>query len=385
MLLNRLSYVILCSTSYFNYLLLHPSIKSIGTAVPPHKISQELHYSILESANGMSREEKLHLRKLYTRSGISSRHSVLEEFGRPDSEANILFKPSQAHTTFSVGERMGLYEKYAADLCAEAVQNCFSQLSEQPKVTHLVTFSCTGMIAPGIDIGLLEKLKLSRNIERTCINFMGCYAGIIALKTAFHIARSQPDAVVLVAGVELCTLHYQKNEKPDQLVANAIFGDGAAAAIISAAQEGGKLRLTDFYAEYDPAGGSDMIWTIGNLGFDLRLSADVPRLIKENLPGVMQRMWTSTGLKQEEIEIYALHPGGVKILEACEHALKISREQNAISYEILKEYGNMSSVTVLFVLQKHLDSFSTKDKGKKLLASAFGPGLTMESMIAEVI
>ena len=130
---------------------------------------------------------------------------------------------------------MDLYQLYSAELCEKAVRECFDNLpSLSPQqVTHIITFSCTGMSAPGLDIQLVEKLGLNRNVERTCINFMGCYAGINALKWPNHIVNSEPEAVVLVTGVELCTLHYQKNEKPDQLIANAIFGDGAAACIVS--------------------------------------------------------------------------------------------------------------------------------------------------------
>jgi len=186
-----------------------PAVIAIGTSVPPHRISQERHYSILESANGMSREEKLQLRKIYQHSGIQSRHSVLSEFGEADSHENILFHPGNHHAPIPVSKRMDLYELYAADLCLEAVKNCLSKTPAvtPSSITHMITFSCTGMHAPGLDIQLIEKAGLNRNVERTCINFMGCYAGINALKVAYHICRSEPEAIVLLAGVELCTLH----------------------------------------------------------------------------------------------------------------------------------------------------------------------------------
>jgi alpha-pyrone synthase len=280
---------------------------------------------------------------------------------------------------------------YAADLCEKAVLDCFKNLPSlsTESITHLITFSCTGMSAPGLDMQLIEKLKLNRNVERTCINFMGCYAAINALKVANYIVRSQPGAVVLLAGVELCTLHYQKNEKQDQVIANALFADGAAACIVAA----GKIEtvhpfrslvLNDFYAEFEPAGKDEMIWTIGDFGFDLRLSVYVPGLIGKNINSMLQKLFVKANTKQEDIEYYAIHPGGIKIIEACEEALQISKKENEISYRILREYGNMSSVTILFVLKEYLQSFTKADAGKKLLACAFGPGLTMESMIAEV-
>jgi predicted naringenin-chalcone synthase len=371
-------------------LLNSPSIQAIGTAVPSHKISQELHYSILESANGMSREEKLQLRKIYSRSGIESRHSVLAEFGKADSGNNILFHPSNHHPSVPISKRMDLFQLHAADLCVKAVHDCFAAFSSlaPSDITHLITFSCTGMSAPGIDIQLVEKLKMERSVERTCINFMGCYAGINALKVASHIATARPDAVVLLAGVELCTLHYQKNDKQDQVIANALFADGAAACIVSSKKLDTKkhpvLALKNFYAEFEPAGKSEMIWTIGDFGFDLRLSAYVPELIRKNIYSMMQKLFKKAGITQDAIDYYAMHPGGMKILEACEEALRISKDQNENSYSILREYGNMSSVTIFFVLKEYLKRFTKKDKGKKILACAFGPGLTMESMIAEV-
>ncbi len=365
-------------------------IRSIGTAVPPHKISQELYHRILENANGLSREGKIHLRKIYSRSGIESRHSVLEEFGREDHADNILFHPANHHPPLSVSKRMELFETYAADLCEEAIMDCFKNISVSlSEVTHLITFSCTGMSAPGLDIQLVEKLKLNRNVERTCINFMGCYAGINALKVANHIVRSEPSSVVLLTGVELCTLHYQENEKQDQVIANALFADGAAACVITAKPQERKknelhLTLENFYAEFEPSGKNEMVWRIGDFGFDLRLSVYVPSLIKESIHSLMEKLFQKSNITKDKIDYYALHPGGMKILEACEEALGITKEQNEISYNVLREYGNMSSVTIFFVLNRYLKTLSQKDAGKKILSCSFGPGLTMEAMIAEV-
>ena len=364
-------------------------IQSIGTAVPPFKILQQDYYSVLENANGMNRAEKLRLQKIYSKSGIESRHSVLEEFAK-DNADNILFHPSNKTQLVSVSQRMDLFEEHAAALCKQAVLSCFEKTpSLKPaQITHLITFSCTGMYAPGLDIQLVELLQLDRNVERTCINFMGCYAGINALKIAHHIVRSSPEAIVLLVGVELCTLHYQNNDHQDQIIANALFADGAAACIVSSdALENdnsfSRLSLLNFYAEFEPAGKDEMVWRIGNFGFDLKLSMYVPALIKDNIAKLIQRLFDKAEVLREEVELFAIHPGGKKILEACESALAISREENKFSYDILRQYGNMSSVTLFFVLQKQMEALKSSDKGKKMLACAFGPGLTMESMIAE--
>ena len=364
-------------------------IQSIGTAVPPFKILQQDYYTVLENANGMNRTEKLRLQRIYSKSGIDSRHSVLAEFAREDTE-NILFRPSTKNQLTSVSQRMDLFEEHAAALCKQAVMSCFEKApSLKPdQITHLITFSCTGMYAPGLDIQLVELLNLNRNVERTCINFMGCYAGINALKVAYHIVRSSPEAIVLLVGVELCTLHYQNNDHQDQVIANALFADGAAACIVSAASlendnTFSRLSLLHFYAEFEPAGKDEMVWRIGNFGFDLKLSMYVPALIKDNIATLIQKLFVKAEVKRKEIELFAIHPGGKKILEACESALAISPEENNFSYDVLRQYGNMSSVSLFFVLRKHMEALTIKDKGKKMLACAFGPGLTMESMIAE--
>ena len=366
----------------------NPIIHSIGTAVPPNKISQQHHYDILASANGLNRVEKLTLRTIYAKSGIQYRHSVLGEFGSEDKPEHLIWHPSGAIPNTSVAARMDVYEQYAAGLCGEAVKDCMSMLPSLKKgdVTHVVTFSCTGMHAPGLDIQLIEALDLPRNVERTCINFMGCYAAINAFKNAWHIARSEPDAVVLIAGVELCSLHYQKSNDPNQMVANALFSDGAAAAIISAKdlqpdRTHPAFLIRSFYAEFEQSAANDMIWRIGNAGFDLRLTPEVPNIVRGNIRALVDKLFLRTGITQDDIDYYAIHPGGVKILEACETALGINKADNTRSYEVLRDYGNMSSVTVMFVLKAYMDTLPREEKGKNMLACAFGPGITMESMI----
>ncbi len=371
----------------FPFLMTNPVIYSIGTAVPPNRISQELHYDILASANGLNRAEQLTLRTIYAKSGISYRHSVLEEFGTPDQPDHIIWHPAGNVPSTGVAERMAVYEQFAAGLCADAVRDCFARIPAvgPADVTHIVTFSCTGMYAPGLDIQLVTDMGMPRNTERTCINFMGCYAAINAFKHAFHIARSQPDAVVLIAGVELCSLHYQKSNEANQMIANALFSDGAAAALISGRElQPGRTHpgfmMRDFYSEFEESATNDMVWRIGNAGFDLRLTPEVPNVVRGAIRGLIDRLFERAGMTPGDIDRYAIHPGGVKILEACEAALDISKEDNAASYEVLRNYGNMSSVTVMFVLRSLMDSMPP-DAGKNILACAFGPGITMESMI----
>jgi predicted naringenin-chalcone synthase len=367
----------------------NPAIQAIGTAVPPHRISQQLHMNMLASAEGLSRADRLVIKKIYSHSGIDYRHSVLGEFGEAAKGENAVFTTA-ADPDAPVSRRMKLYEQYAAGLCMEAATACLEQLPglQRSAITHVVAFSCTGLYAPGLDVQLTQMLGLPNSVERTCINFMGCYAAINALKSAYHICRSQPEAVVLLAGAELCSLHYQKSSDPNQIVANALFADGAAAVVVSARsfiKTGSiKLQLCEFYAGFEAAAAAEMVWRIGDAAFDLRLTPEVPKVVKNNIGALLQKLFDKTGLQPAHIDHYAIHPGGVKILEACEAALPMTKEQNGVSYQVLKDYGNMSSVTVLFVLQHYMETLTPTDTGKKILACAFGPGITMESMIVEV-
>jgi alpha-pyrone synthase len=274
-----------------------PTISAIGTAVPSYKTTQLQHESILLAANGIGRKQKLQIRKIYAGTGIESRYSVLNEFSKEDQTGNTLFYPSDLKEPMPISQRMDIYEHTAPVLAAQAVRECLASLPalQLSGITHIITFSCTGMSAPGLDIQLVDRLGLARSVERTCINFMGCYAGINAMKTARHISRSEPGAIILLAGVELSSLHYQRNEGEDQIIANALFADGAAAAIVSSeplpASHECSLGLKSFYSEFEPGEREEMAWRIGEHGFDLRLSTFVPGLIKKHIPALVGKLF----------------------------------------------------------------------------------------------
>lgn len=367
-----------------------PLLYSIGTAVPQHKISQEHFYSILSANNSLDRSEKLMLRSIYKNCGISFRHSVLQEFSRNESADHLIFYPSTGKKGAGIEKRMELFNRYAIQLAKSAIENAMLKIPDfkKERITHLITFSCTGMTAPGIDIQIVEEFGLSNSIERTCINFMGCYAAINALKMAGHICKSNPDAVVLLCGVELCTLHYSPGVSSDELVANALFSDGAAAAIVAnrsaVFQPYCALKLMEFFSSFHSSGKSDMTWNIGANGFNLKLSSYVPDLIQSEISTFIDALIRQSKVELKEISHYAIHPGGVKILEACQNALHTSKSQNNDSYAILDQYGNMSSVTVLFVLERLMKKLTNADRDQLIVSAAFGPGLTMESMLLSV-
>lgn len=368
-----------------------PYIISIGTSVPDHKVKQKDLLQFMEAASDGTRENVLKLKKVYGASGIETRHTIVEDFSKQSHEFDFFPQVKNLEPAPALSKRMNVFQAKALKLTEKAIEDCIQNLPgfNIKEITHLITFSCTGMYAPGLDIELVEKLEMNSSVERTCINFMGCYAAFNALKSAYHIARSEPNAKVLVAGVEICSIHFQNNNwDNEQLVANAVFSDGASAALVTTDETipstGQKLQMKKFHSEFISYAKDQMTWNIGDTGFNLKLSSYVPDLVKGGIADLVEKLYQKVELKAEDVSFFAIHPGGVKILEACEQALKITREDNKFSYDVLKNYGNMSSVTVLFVLKEFLKTLNSTDKNKNILSCAFGPGLTIESMILSV-
>ncbi len=362
-------------------------ISAIGTANPKYRISQNDIYQFMRKAFKLNEANASRLKVIYDHSGIEYRYSVIPDFGETESNRNSFFGRNDDFEPFpGTRDRLSLYQDTAADLASEAVNGCFSNHGEihASSITHLITVSCTGMHAPGIDIELVEKLGLNRNIERTCINFMGCYGTLNALKVADYICRANPSAHVLIVSVELCTLHFQKQNTLDNWVANSLFSDGAAAVIIENSgftqNKKNSLSLETFYSEFLNEAKNEMAWHVGDSGFEMKLTSKVSKLILKHIQSISNKLLEKAGLQFKNISHFAIHPGGRKILEAAESALGFSPVSNRFAYDTLRDYGNMSSATILFVLKKLMDYPEGID-GENILAFAFGPGLTVESMI----
>ncbi len=364
-------------------------ILAIGTAVPPVKMPQKEVAEFMANILALDKQATRKIKVIYRATAIENRHSVLTDFLLAD---NTTFYKNEAAPFPSTAERMKIYEqeaiKYAqiaAEQCLQqAQQNCNTPLDYQ-KITHLIAVSCTGMYAPGIDIELIERLGLSHSVQRTSINFMGCYASFNALKVADAICKSYPNAKVLIVGVELCTLHLQKSALDDDLISNALFADGAAAVYLEAdAHAKRSLVLEDFFATLIPSGKKEMAWHINDTGFLMKLSSYVADFLEEDTLNAIIQLLRQSNLQLEEVKHFAIHPGGRKILEAIEKSLHLKPEKNYAAYHILKHYGNMSSVTVLFVLKYLWEDMNPSEQGEKILSMAFGPGLTLESALLSV-
>lgn len=359
---------------------------AIGIANPPYYSSQEKLYEFVLSVTNLSKAQKKILRSVYKATGIQKRYSVLDDFCKTPGE--FTFFPNDPNAPFpGTAARMAIYKANALNLALNAIEDCLKQIPNfQPQsITHLIIVSCTGMYAPGLDIEIIQELDLNLSTQRTAVNFMGCYGAFNGLKLADAISRSNPDAKVLLVCVELCSIHFQRSSDLDNLVSNAIFADGAAAVLLQSKPTNCRyLELVSFYNTIVPQSNREMAWHIGDQGFDMELSSYVPDLVKSGINGFSKKLLEFNKLSMQDIDYFAIHPGGKKILEACEEALDISDFDNRFSYEVMKNYGNMSSATVLFVLRKLWEELRTVADEKNIFSCAFGPGLTLEAMLLKI-
>jgi len=346
-------------------------INAIGCAVP----EQDMHAPFIQWAARQlvdPRHRQLFLR-MAERSGIDHRWCVLP----PTAEGGSPVDPGG----FYAGEmpptslRMRRYADYAPALALKAIARLKEQVALD-RISHLVVASCTGFVAPGIDQIIAERLGLE-NVERTLVGFMGCYAAVAALRTARHIVRSEPEARVLVVTVELSSLHFQPERQIERLLMMLQFADGAAAALVTA--EGGGVAI-DRPFSFNLTDSAELIrWDIGDSGFVMHLSGEVPGRIQTALgdPEIRRRMWDSDD--PASIDDWAVHAGGRSILDAVEHGLGLDETALASSRRVLARFGNMSSSTLMFILG---DMLSQARHG---VALAFGPGLAAEGFRFEGI
>ncbi|WP_106815454.1 type III polyketide synthase [Microbacterium timonense] len=361
-------------------------IVSIGTAVPGTLIRQESVRELFASQPGVDRLTRRRIQAVFDASAIQQRHTVLSELAPPhvaptgetafvDAEGTLL-SPGTA-------ERNDLYIRLAPALTAQAARTALHDAGvEASAVTHVVTVSCTGSFAPGPDYRLVRDLGLEPTVERAHLGFIGCAAALPALRVATALAATRADAVVLVVCTELCSLHVRASADPQQIVAASVFADGAAAAIVTADPAVGRpggLQLDRFGTALTSEGETDMVWTIGDQGFEMVLSAEVPRIIGREIRGAVGRFLGN----EAEPELWAVHPGGRSVLDRVEGGLGLPPDALAASRAVLRDFGNMSSATILFILAALLDDRHVGD-GTRVAGLAFGPGLTVESALITV-
>lgn len=345
-------------------------LNRIATAVPPY----DGHDAFLAFARSLLREdrERAVFDRLAGRSQISHRYSFFIPSRDPGGSSIDEGRVYVRDRFPSTGERMALYEKHAPGLAVAAVEK-LELGADAATISHVVVTSCTGMMAPGVEVDLIERFGIPSSIERTNIGFMGCYAAMNALKLARHVVRSEPDARVLVVNLELCSLHLHQATSLEQLLSFLVFGDGCAASVVSADRVG--VELEAFRAVTVPDTKSLITWKVRDQGFDMFLSGRVPSAIAHGLSAAKHAILN--GQPTAAMAHWAVHPGGRSILDAVEKGLELDPAALAPSRAVLDDFGNMSSATIMFVLQSILESAKEGERG---CAMSFGPGLTAETM-----
>lgn len=361
----------------------------LGTATPPHSAAQadvgafmarvvaaaaerrrgaaedgESSGDITGAANGARPPRSARLiRRLYAESGIARRHSVLADYTCDDPAAFAFFPANWALDPFpTTAERMVVYRESSVDLGAEAARRALADASIAPgDVTHLVISTCTGFFSPGPDVLLLRRLGLQPTVARTVIGFMGCNAAFNGLRTADDIVRSNADAVVLQVCVELCSLHFQRDDTSETLVANCLFADGASAAVWAAdgARPDGHASLLGTCSAVHDDSLDQMGWRIGDHGFVMTLTDAVPNTLARAIHPFVRSLLDRSRTGPDRVAGWAIHPGGRRIVEGIGRALELDEPDLASAYGVLRDYGNMSSATIFFVLQRELDRLRT--------------------------
>lgn len=353
-------------------------LHALNTAVPPFALSQIRIRDEMLARLPPSRMAQRLTRRVYDQSTIETRHTVLPDL-ETDDEKGFLFADGQMNTPGSAARN----QRYADAACTLATQAVRGLFDTQPPagfrpddITHLVTVSCTGFIAPGIDCHLIETLGLRPDAPRFHLGFMGCCAAFPALRLAHSLCLADPRANVLVVCVECCTLHLKRRTDPDSIISGAVFADGAAAALVSAREPTHSAwKIERLGTLLLPDSAKDMAWSVGDEGFEMVLSTYVPRVLGSEIQTALETLHGADCV--DTMSHWAIHPGGRAILDHIQTSLALTPDDLAPSRDVLRCFGNMSSPTILFVI----DAIANASPGESLCAMAFGPGLTLETGI----
>lgn len=370
-------------------------IAGMGLATPEQSVNQGDAASYALDLIPANTQQRRIATALFARSGVAKRHSaVLDPPSSGEALRQSFFRPPTTESPRgpTTSQRMQAYGVAAPQLAAQAAGAALCDSGAQAaEITHLVLVSCSGFAAPGVDVALIRQLGLSPNVSRTSVGFMGCHGALNGLRVAAAFCEADAAATALVVAVELCSLHYQYDWAPERVIANSLFADGAAAAVVHSVQKApGPTSSADSaissgpmiagsFSEIVPGSLDAMSWRIGDNGFLMTLSSEVPGLIAREVGWRLESWLSAAGLSLEAVSTWAIHPGGPRILTACSEALGLSREQLCSSHAVLSEYGNMSSPTILFVL----DRLRKQPGFTPCVMLGFGPGLAIEALLLD--
>ena len=361
-------------------------LNRIATAVP----HDDVHQAFVDFADTMLENPKMQpiFQRMAQRSGIEHRYSVLtpqQHLGPEGSPEGATTEfVINAHEFYTLGrfpdtaQRMAIFERFAPRLAQRTLDKLALTDEERTGITHILVTTCTGLYAPGLDFDILDHLGLDPTVERTMIGFMGCYAAINGLKQSRHIVRSEPTAKVLLLNLELCTLHLQETQELEQVLSFLVFADGCAASLITAEPTG--FALDSFKSILIPETRDLITWRIRGAGFDMLLSGKVPAEIGKALATTGHGALGPHSLA--DITLWGVHPGGKSVLDAVQRGLNLPEDALNASRDVLQNFGNMSSATVMFVLEKLMQ---TAKPGELGCAMSFGPGLTAETMLFHAV
>jgi predicted naringenin-chalcone synthase len=355
------------------------NITGIGTALPPHRISQSEAATIAKQFSCDTPAQERLFETLYRRAGVEGRNSVVLRTSEGPLDGRQEFYGKEAPST---RDRMHQYEESAGSLAVAASRTALDEArTDLERVTHLVTVSCSGFYAPGFDVALIKRLGLSRAVARTHVGFMGCQGALNGLRAARAFVAADPRSVVLLCAVELCSLHHQYGWDSDLIVANALFADGAGALVVEAGgtESAALYRVVSSASALIDDSEDAMTWRIGDHGFTMTLSSRVPDIINGHLRPWLESWLRPHGLGMDDVGSWAVHPGGPRILSAFEEATGLSRAALEVSHRVLADHGNMSSPTILFLL----DRMRRERKTRPVVALAFGPGLSVEAALLD--
>ncbi len=358
----------------------------IGTLTPECAYTQDEAAAVMQDWTNDARAKRL-IRRIYRTSGIDTRYSVIRDF-KAGEEPNFLDTIDGQPSEPSTGKRNDIFGSEGDRLAVKLGRQVFADCPtlSPTMVTHLITVTCTGFTNPGADYAMIRELGLPENVQRYHLGFMGCYAAFPALRMAHQFCQADPRAVVMIVGIELCSLHLQFEAGLDSVLANSLFSDGLAAAVVSARPPPGGTRplaLDGFSSRLIDEGENDMAWRIGDNGFAITLSSYVPKIIAANVDQIVAGILEPHGLSQRDIGVWAVHPGGKSIVDKVQSGLGLADEQVCFSRNVLRDYGNMSSVTILFVLEQIMQQIQPEHVDKPICAMSFGPGLTVESALLQ--
>lgn len=355
-------------------------INHISTGVPDHFYEQDFLRRRMREYVGEREATRRIIDRIYARSGIEKRHTVVRDF-HGNGDPRYFFRDDGTMERPSTGTRNSSYVDHARPLYTRLAREALEEGQADPaSITHVITVSCTGFYAPEPAFHIIRDLGLDASTQRFHVGFMGCFAAFPALRMARAFCQADPGARVLVVCLELCSLHFQGRDRTDNLISESVFADGGAAVLVEAEPRGPgpSFRMDRFRTGIADGSVGDMAWVIGDTGFDMVLSTAVPDIIRDHIRGAVAPLLEQEETSLDQVGRWAVHPGGRAILDKVEEEMELAPAQIAASRGVLRDYGNMSSATILFVLRRLLGEEAASGR---TLALAFGPGLTIESAL----